>query len=154
MEDLLKEQLKVATTLQQVLESESEALQSRDADRLRTLSTEKIELTTTLEQLAARQAQQLAACGLSQTPGGLGDYARQLPDAQRPAFNKTVAALGEVLARSKRQNQINGQMIAASRQSVDLALSILRGQNGSRELTYGPGGETVATSASGPLARA
>ncbi len=154
MEELVRTQLTVATSLHRVLLDENNALKARDADRIKALSEEKIQLTSSLEQLASQQGELLAAKGLTLSAEGLNDYARQLPDGRAAGFNAAVKKLNEVLAQSKQQNQVNGQMIAATRQSVEVALSILRGQNGSQELTYGPGGETRSNPGSGSLAKA
>jgi len=154
MQALLEEQLTLTTRLHQLLMDESRALRVRDGERIKALSEKKLQLTARLEQLATEQTQQLSTLALSPTPAGLSHYAKQLPDTEARTFNKILEALTEILAKAKQQNLVNGQMIAATRQSVDVALSILRGQTGPRELTYGPDGETLSSTASNPLASA
>ena len=154
MDELITKQIEAAKQLHAILVQENAALQAREAEEMQSLSAKKAQLTEQLEQLSGQQSEILSSKGLPLSREGLSRYARQLSPGLAAAFQGRLQTLTDALEACKKQNLINGQMIAASRQSVEVALSILRGQNGPRGLTYGPGGETLANNGGNSLAKA
>ncbi len=155
MEPLIRQQIDSASELLATLEKEAEALRQRDAEALATLAADKVRLTEQLEALGRRQIAALEKAGIEPGEKQMLHYAQRLAPERARALQKALDELATLLGRCKRQNLVNGQMIAAGRQAVQAALSLLKGQTApATEVTYGPGGETIARSEGGPLAKA
>lgn len=146
MMTILERQLATANLLHQVLNDENTALARRDADALRSLSLRKDELSATLERLTQEQRLELERAGLSLSREGMDRYLARLP---HPA-DELRRQIHTVLEECNTLNLINGQIIAAARQSAETALAILRGQAYDGTSLYDAGGTRAHASATAP----
>lgn len=151
---LLQQQAMSAERLYQTLRDESEALTKRDADAMQQLSQEKSGESAVLEQLGAQQTQLLKGLGFTQSSAGVSSFIDTLEPTAAAELRKQQQQLQTLLESCQKLNLINGNIIAASKQSVETALAILRGQFTNNNLVYSAAGQPVSSAPSKPLSKA
>jgi len=154
IDTLIQAQSTQLNTLIELLAEENIALVNRDADQLQSLNTQKTDLTQQLEALTQQQNALLKKLGLDPTQEGLQSFVNKLSGPILQRVSQHHQALSQALEQCQQQNNINGQIIAANRQSIETALSVLHGQTPGNKLTYGPSGETHNTEQGNSLAKA
>ncbi|MDX1657152.1 MAG: flagellar protein FlgN, partial [Candidatus Competibacteraceae bacterium] len=134
--------------LLEVLTREFQALKSGRPEALESVTGDKQACIEALQALTLRRAQQLGQQGLPNDGAGLEAYIRQLQGEQD--LQQHWARLLESTQAARRQNEINGAIITASRQHTERALMALRGPRGNT-CTYGQ--DARARFAAGPSRR-
>ncbi len=151
---LFQQQHQYATQLLEALKQESDALVNRNFEQLQKSTEEKVSLTQTLEKLAHQQANVLAKHHKTSTAQDLDKFIEEQPDAARKVLSKQRKKLQSLLEECQTLNLVNGQIIAASKQSAEAALAILRGQETQGDLVYGAEGQTLSEKSEKPLLKA
>lgn len=151
---LLQQQISGAEELLETMQLENDALVKRDLEALQESAAHKSELSKTLEALGNKQKAFLEAHGQNNSPDGMDAYLASLPKAAHLALEQKKEQLLELLEKCQIQNLINGNIIAASKQSAETALSILRGQSPSENVMYTSGGQAVSDTSRDPLTKA
>jgi len=141
LETVLSQEVECTGRLLACLDTERSALAKRDLDILEKTTDDKLRLTRQLEQLEQQREARLGELGFA------GDA-----DSQQRCFDSLPCGAGlarlwqEILANTracKAGNLGNGGVLEASRQHVEQALGILRGQSGAPSL-YDTRGGTAA----------
>ena len=139
LEKVLVQEVQCTGRLLECLMAERSALTRRDLDLLEKTTRGKLQYTRQLEELEAQREALVTELGFASGPDALLDCFKSLPQAD------TLIQLWEqVLGKTedcKAGNLTNGGILESSRQHVEQALSILRGQSGTPSL-YDPNGDT------------
>ncbi|MDX1655068.1 MAG: flagellar protein FlgN [Candidatus Competibacteraceae bacterium] len=147
---LLQEEAQATQRLLEVLTREFQALKSGRPEALESVTGEKQACIEALQTQALRRVQHLSQQGLPKDSAGLEAYIRQLQGEQHRDLQQHWARLLESTQAARRQNEINGAIITASRQHTERALMALRGPRGNT-CTYGQ--DARARFAAGPSRR-
>ena len=123
------------------LETERSALAQRDMTALAGSTEQKLALTERLETLEQERERLLAAMGFTGQRSDLSAYLATHAGATHRLGDLWQQVLANTEA-CRKANLTNGGILEASRQHVEQALCILRGQAGSPSL-YDPNGETA-----------
>ena len=145
---LLDTQLAAATTLRDVLAHEYDILRQPTPDGLDTLLPEK---QAALDALANADRDLREALGDQATATDIEQTMSRL-DASG-ALARTWRQLADVLRECETRNQTNGSLVELSRQHVELALNVLRGETAAAS-TYGANGQTQRAARSRSIAEA
>lgn len=141
MEEILEQEVQCTGRLLECLAAERSALTRRDLDLLEDTTRGKIRYTRKLEQLEQQREALVTELGFAPGPDTLLDCFRSLPRAD------TLTGLWQQVLKNTEAcqtgNLTNGGILETSRQHVEQALSILRGQSGTPSL-YSPSGDTSA----------
>jgi flagella synthesis protein FlgN len=141
LEVVLVQEVECTERLLKSLETERSALAGRDTAALARSTEEKLEHTQKLERLERERERLLAEMGFA---GDLADLNKCFESL--PGKTHSLRALWQqILANTeacRTSNLTNGGILEASRQHVEQALCILRGQSGAPSL-YDPKGETA-----------
>jgi flagellar biosynthesis/type III secretory pathway chaperone len=141
LEKVLAQEVQCTGRLLECLEAERSALTRRDLDLLEKTTRGKIQYTRKLEELEAQREALVTELGFAPGPDTLLDCFKSLPQAEtlshlwKQVLDNTEAC--------QAGNLTNGGILESSRQHVEQALSILRGQSGTPSL-YDPNGDTSA----------
>lgn len=141
LEALLAQEVDCTEQLLKSLEAERVALTQRDMHALAQNTQEKINNIQLLEELEQERERLLAELGFSGGPADMGTYLENLPGNTHRLQKLWQQVLANTEA-CRTGNLTNGGILEASRQHVEQALGILRGQAGSPAL-YDPKGETA-----------
>ena len=139
LEKVLAQEVQCTGRLLECLEAERLALTRRDLELLEKTTLGKVQYTRQLEELEAQREALVTELGFASGPDTLLDCFRSLPQADR-----LIQLWEQVLANTEAcqtGNLTNGGILESSRQHVEQALSILRGQSGVPSL-YDPNGDT------------
>ncbi|HRD65778.1 MAG TPA: flagellar protein FlgN [Candidatus Competibacter sp.] len=150
---LLREELTAVEWLQQLLQREYDVLKTRDPASLEQVVNEKQACTDRLRKLMADRVDYLQAQGIAADAQGLAAYVDTLPVAERIGVDQLWTALEKVAEQVRAQNEVNGAVIAASRNHVDRTLAILRGRD-SLDFLYDQDTRKVFGGGGQPIARA
>ena len=150
---LLREELAAVEWLQQLLQREYDVLKTRDPASLEQVVNEKQACTDRLRKLMADRVDYLQAQGIAADAQGLAAYVDTLPVAERIGVDQLWTALEKVAEQVRAQNEVNGAVIAASRNHVDRTLAILRGRD-SLDFLYDQDTRKVFGGGGQPIARA
>jgi flagellar biosynthesis/type III secretory pathway chaperone len=129
LRDLIRHQQTGAAALIDLLQREREALQRIDGGALESASREKTLGLEQLESLERQREDLLAAAGFSADPAGM-ERCLAWCDGDGE-LSSQWASLLKTLNLCQRENRVNGGAIELSRQRVEAALALLRGQAGS-----------------------
>lgn len=151
---LIQQQSECAAQLHNTLLAEAAALTARDIEAIQRHALEKSEQTGRMEQLAQEQRRLLEGAGLPFSAEGFSTFIDRLAPALAAKLHQAQQQLKTALEACQRQNLVNGNIIAANRQSAESALAILRGQLSTDNLLYSAAGQTVAAATSKPLLKA
>ncbi len=154
IDTLIQAQVVQVNALIQLLDIENTALVSRDAEQLQSLNSQKTDITEQLEQLTQQQNIVLKKLGFDPSKQGLQSLVNKLSGPTQQKIGEHHKILTDALVQCQEKNKINGQIIAANRQSVEIALSVLHGKDHNAKLTYGPSGETHNSDQGNSLAKA
>ena len=134
-----------------LLQEEDHALRRTDADDIDRISAAKQTLIREIESHQRALDRFLAASNLPAGPPGMQAYLETLPDdaPERAAWKEIQALAGQCRDR----NEVNGGVLALSRQHVQQALQILKGSPETGPI-YGRNGEALSTVRTTPLAKA
>ncbi len=134
-----------------VLQEEDLALRSAEADDIDRITAAKQALILEIESLQQAQDNFLAANNLPSGPQSVERYIKTLPaDApERVAWSDLQALVSQCRIR----NEINGSILALSRNHVRQALEILKGSPETGTI-YDRNGEALPASGTNPLAKA
>lgn len=150
---LLREELATTERLEQFLRREYDALKSRDLVGLEQIVTEKQTCVDRLRGLIADRLAYLRERGASADAPGLAAQVDALPSPERDETSGLWAALERAAERVRTQNEVNGTVIAASRNHVERMLAILRGRD-SLDFLYDHDTRKVFGGGSQPIAKA
>ena len=154
MVDILKRQTEHASALLDLLNAENTALKTRDAAALTDIATKKSRQTLLLEQLASVQNDILKHTACTSDAAGLNQYIEHTAAGQRPALRQAAADLAHALMCCRKQNRINGNIIAANTHFVNTAINILRNTPHNAETTYDELGREISGNEPKPIAKA
>jgi flagella synthesis protein FlgN len=148
---MLMAELSESSQLQEILQREFDILGGDDPERIGAISKEKLaQMQRVAEQLTVRD-RFLTELGLPKGKEGTDLLLRGLPQESELAGRWTkLQELGEQM---KKQNEINGNIVAVSQRQARQALDILAGKTESPQ-TYGREGETRSTAQQNSLAKA
>lgn len=136
---LLAAELEDTRRLLEILIKEQKTLGSADPDKITVISAEKITHLKKIEKHNANRERFLTSQGLSSGITGMETVAQSLPNGALIA--KQWQELQSLAGKLKRQNDINGGIVALTQRHITLALDILTGRANTSP-TYGPGGQT------------
>ncbi len=141
----LQEELATVDALLRLLQREYEVLKARDLPGLQQLIIEKQACADCLQSQIARRLDELRKQGFAADAQGMAVCVKGLPQAERAATSKLWAELELAAEQLHAQNQVNGAVIAASRNHIDQSLAILRGRD-SLDVLYDQGSRKVFSS--------
>ena len=141
LEAVLTQEVECTERLLESLETERSALAQRDITVLAQSTEEKLQRAQQLEALEQERQRLLAGMGFTGDVADLSKYFESLPGNTHRLRDLWQQILANTEA-CRTSNLTNGGILEASRQHVEQALCILRGQAGSPSL-YDPNGETA-----------
>lgn len=146
----LQAELKSASELKSILESEKQALTNGDVAVITELTTQKAPLVMQLEKLGRQRGIILKASGFPADKQGLEAFIANQPQQEAEALLTVSDELKIVANSCRNRNQVNGGIVNVNRQFLNRALSILRGRD-PQVTAYGPGGEYSSSVVRQPL---
>ena len=141
LEAVLTQEVECTERLLKSLETERSALAQRDMTALARSTEDKVAQIQALETLERERERLLAEMGFTGKVTDLNEYFQALPGKTQRLRELWQQLLANTEA-CRKDNLTNGGILEASRQDVEQALCILRGQAGSPSL-YDPNGETA-----------
>lgn len=126
----------------ELLQSEQEALQRGDVDRLVSLAQLKSNKVVALAQIEDQRNRKLAASGFKPDLAGMGTWLKQHA-GDFPGAEKTWTELLSKARQAQMLNQSNGILIEQKLRHNQQALAILQAA-ANQASTYGPDGQTHA----------
>jgi flagella synthesis protein FlgN len=148
---MLAAELSESSRLQEILQREFDILGKDDPDKIGAISKEKL---AQMQQLAQRLTERdafLNELGLPNGKQGTDLLLQGLP--QQSELASRWAQLQDLGEQLKKQNEINGNIVAVSQRQVRQALDVLSGKTGAPQ-TYSREGETRSTAQQNSLAKA
>jgi len=142
LEAVLTQEVECTERLMKSLDAERSALANRDMTALARSTEDKLVQTQELEELEQQRERLLAGMGFTGKVTDLSEYFQTLPGKTHGLRELWQQVLANTEA-CRKDNLTNGGILEASRQHVEQALCILRGQAGSPSL-YDPNGETAS----------
>ena len=141
LEDVLTREVQCTECLLVCLEAERSALIERDLQALEMTIQDKIKHTRQLEQLDQQRQNLVSELGFATDADGLQRCFDSLPrtDALKHLWQQILANIEACQS----GNLTNGGILESSRQHIEQALRILRGQSNTPSL-YNPDGDTSA----------
>ena len=141
LESVLTQEVECTERLLETLRAERAALTHRDMTALTESTEQKVTHTQQLEALEREREKLVAGLGFD------GDAASLMECFQAQRSGASLRRLWQKILTNmeacRSSNLTNGSILEASRQHVEQALCILRGQSGGPSL-YDPNGETTA----------
>jgi len=150
---LLREELAATEELRRLLQREYDALKSRDLAELERVVADKQRCADRLRDGIADRLDFLRQRGSSADAAGLAAFAETLPASERIETGELWAALEQAAEQARAQNEVNGAVIAASRNHVERTLAILRGRD-SLDFLYDQDTRKVFGGDNRPIAKA
>lgn len=148
---LLAAELEESRHLLEILIEEHQSLGHADPDQITAISTRKRDCLKKVERHYNDREQFLTRLGISSGTAGMESLVRSLP--RETTIAKQWRELQSLAKDLKRQNDINGGIVALTQRHITLALDILSGRANTTP-TYGPSGQTNHGNASQRLAKA
>jgi flagellar biosynthesis protein FlgN len=145
IEQILDQQIQVATQLAAVLETERDALTGSSPERVSETAADKVRLLERFEQLELERRRVCAEAGMP----GLDAAEREPAAGVTRALSQRWRSLMSLLAACRNANETNGLILNLKQGQVRQLLDIIRG---GPAITYGPNGQTFAAAVR-PLAR-
>ncbi|KAA0876575.1 flagella synthesis protein FlgN [Nitrincola tapanii] len=121
------------------LESERQALESRDLDQLTQTTEAKKQLLLKIERNVLERNQTLTLLGFTPAREGVEALTQQLPPQQAIELQQDWTELALNLEQVQTANQRNEQILSRSKQSIDQLISLLQGQH-KANVIYDPQG--------------
>lgn len=154
LHSIFQQQIAGAKQLLDALKMENEALVQRDFDVIQNSTSLKTGLTQALEKLGKQQREFLLSNGQTDSADGMESYIALQTSPAANILKQQKSELQPILEQCQTMNQVNGNIIAASKQSAETALAILRGQLSPENLVYSAGGQPVSDHSTSTLTRA
>jgi flagellar biosynthesis/type III secretory pathway chaperone len=139
LETVLILEVECTCRLLKCLETERSALTERDTSALALSTEEKLGHTQKLEALEEERERLLAEMGFSGDPADVSTYFEKLPGKTHRLCTLWQQILTNIEA-CRTSNLMNGRILDVSRQHVEQALCLLRGEAGSPSLYDTKGG--------------
>ena len=149
---LMREELTEVERLQQWLQREYDALKARDLAGLEQVIAEKQQCVDRLRASTDARLDYLKAQGIADARQWVSHVGR-LPVAQRREIDTLWDALEQTAQQVRAQNDVNGAVIAASRNHVERTLAILHGRD-SLDFLYDQDSRKVFGGRNQPIAKA
>lgn len=150
---LLREELAAVEWLRQLLQREYDVLKTRDPAGLERVVDEKQACVDRLRKLMADRLDHLRERGVAADARGFAAYVDTLPATERAGVDQLWTALAQVAEQVRAQNEVNGAVIAASRNHVERTLALLRGRD-SLDFLYDQDTRKVFGGSGHPIAKA
>ncbi len=123
-----------------LLDAESQSLQSRDIEGIMSVANQKRELADSLNALTARQRSLLEQLGFSADRSGMEACLGQLDSvAGEDSPQERWLALLKITSECHHQNEVNGSFVGLLERYVEASLDLIAGSPSLTE-TYGPKG--------------
>lgn len=151
--DLLQDELVALGELKDLLLQEYAALKTRDLSTLRRAADGKRVCANRLQRLTDQRRDYLCAQGLSADAAAIKVYISATQPTERHRLQMLWADWEQAAVQARRQNEINGTVIAISRGHVERALTILQGRD-PRDCLYDQNAHTTFGGNHRSLARA
>jgi flagellar biosynthesis/type III secretory pathway chaperone len=148
--ELIQEEICLLDKLRDILQKEYKALNTNNDGSIRDLADHKQQIITSLETLNHQRESELEKAGYQGNKSGMKVFVKQCSEHIARDWQQLITIISEC----SRQNEINGIIINATSRHTALALSLLKGQQGSDNHRYGPNGESQGNTYSNPLAKA
>jgi flagella synthesis protein FlgN len=136
-----------------VIASERSSLVSGNIDQLPAIAESKSALATRIASLEAQRDAALGAAGFDAGRTGMDAWLASNPAPSSMSRRNTWKLHLDLAAEARRENEINGKLIAAGLQQNQQALAALLGEEGNAG-TYGADGQRKAGSGRRPLGSA
>ncbi len=150
--DLLRDTLDDAIELSALLESECNALITRNFNALQRIISEKNQKIYSLEKKEVKRKALMDARGYPQSSAGMENYIRS-HDSNGEMHNLWQQLL-ELLDRCSNQNRINGSILNARHQAAERVLQLIQGSSREEEnKLYDPSGHKIKAFKSRTLAK-
>ena len=149
----MRDELGALEGLRDALRQEYDVLRSRDLPGLERAVAEKQRCAERLRGLIAARLDDLKQRGIAADAGDLAALVETLPVAERQEIDALWAALEQSAQQLRAQNEINGAVIAASRNHAERTLAILRGRD-SLDFLYDQDSRKVFGGRNQPIAKA
>ncbi|MBL8251746.1 MAG: flagellar protein FlgN [Candidatus Competibacter sp.] len=149
----MRDELGALEGLRDALRQEYDVLRSRDLPGLERAVAEKQRCAERLRELIAARLDEMKQRGIAAEAGALAAYVESLPAAERQEIDALWAALEQSAQQLRAQNEINGAVIAASRNHAERTLAILRGRD-SLDFLYDQDSRKVFGGRNRPIAKA
>ncbi|HCK80312.1 MAG TPA: flagellar protein FlgN [Candidatus Competibacter sp.] len=149
---LMREELMEVERLQQWLQREYDALKARDLADLEQVVAEKQQCVDRLRALTDARLDYLKAQGIADARHWVS-HVERLPVAERREIDTLWDALEQTAQQVRAQNEVNGAVIAASRNHVERTLAILHGRD-SLDFLYDQDSRKVFGGRNQPIAKA
>lgn len=155
LEKLLREELASMESLQQLLQQEYDALRTRDVAALKRIAGEKQTHAEHLRDLDNARTTYLHQQGFATDRQGLQACLNAAPTRdQRAILHKLLTEFEHAAEQARDQNEVNGAVIAASRNYIEQVLAVISGRDPLESL-YTHDSRKVFNSGSGqPIAKA
>ena len=132
----------VVARLYQLLKTEFDQLSRRDIERIEETLEAKQALLSELEALSEMRYRILAENGFSADKDGHDAFINSVEGSGGDALRASWQALQQTLEDCQQQNQVNGQVLEASRRGAEQALAVLLGKDGTQPTLYNEKGST------------
>ncbi|MBL8260672.1 MAG: flagellar protein FlgN [Candidatus Competibacteraceae bacterium] len=139
---LMRDELGALEGLREGLRREYDALKARDLGGLERAVADKQRCAERLRDLIAARSDALKQPGSEADAGDWAAYVEALPASERQEIDALWTALEQAAQQVRAQNEINGAVIAASRNHVERTLAILQGRD-SLDFLYDQGSRKV-----------
>ena len=136
-----------------IIAAERSALISGDVDQLPAIAGEKSALATHIAVLETQRDAALGAAGFDSGRKGVNAWLAVKPAASSGSSRNVWKFYLDLAAKAKRENEINGKLIAAGLQQNQQALAALLGEKADTD-TYGADGQRKTGSDRRPLGSA
>lgn len=140
LESLLRDALDTLGEFLAAIRAERQSLDGGDGSALAETTQRKSALATRLADIDTQRDALLGAMALGAGRRGIEAWLDTLPPGSRQAPQRTWLAVLERAAEAKRENDLNGKLIAARLQQNQQALGVLLGESGDAG-TYGADGQ-------------
>lgn len=151
--NVLNDETLVTTQLLELLRQEYAVLKTRNVADLEKLTGEKQTCMERLQQLTERMTSHLRQRGFGTDAAGMEAYIASQEPPARQRLQTSWETLRDMATQARRQNEVNGAIITASRSHVEQALALLRGPD-PQNYVYDQGAQTSFRSKSHSLATA
>ena len=152
--DLLRQEIDATTALLAGLRQEHAALEKNNAAAIEHIAADKQQWLGALETLSIQHAQILRNAGYPPDQTGLERYIIEQDPHGIHGLDTLWQKLKTVSMEARRQNQINGGIIAIRRMSIQRTLAILRGQSSEQTNYYSASGTCQTDASSQSLGQA
>lgn len=150
LSQVISTELNCAHSLAEILQREQNALKSHDPEQVLDISREKQQAVEQMQECARQRDHLLASLGVTSGTTGI-DLLLQANSTAHCA--DLWHQLGEVAGKLRKQNEINGGILALSQRHNKQALDLLCGRTDSRN-TYGARGQHHQDQSGHSLAKA